>query len=35
MKHQNQNRSSPFPGRMLQEMTKPGFSILRVYFVLL
>ena len=33
MKHRNKNRSSPFPGRMLQEVTKPGFSFCCVIFV--
>jgi len=30
VKHSNQNRPSPFPGWMLQEVTKPGFSFYRV-----
>jgi len=34
VKRQNQNRPSPFAGRMLKEVTKPGLGF-RVYFVLL
>jgi len=26
MKHRNQNKPSPFPGQMSQEMTKSGFN---------
>jgi len=40
MKRRNQNRPSPFPGRMSYEATKPGFSFVCVnlfvvvYFVM-
>jgi len=30
-----QNRPAPFPGRRSYEVTKPGFNLFDVYFVLL
>jgi len=35
MKRQNQNTPSPFQGRMLQEATKPGFSFLCLFCVVM